>query len=143
VFTPRELKAVERFIAGGGAVITAERDDWLAQVEGAIGGPPVVAKGPPTVRGIVRDLNKTTVVHLLNLNVERLSSFEDRVTPATDLRIVCRVPFGKVGSVRAVTADPDATRGELKFAALPSRKTTAVEVTVPRLDIATMLVIEP
>jgi hypothetical protein len=143
VFNPAELKTIERFIAGGGSVITADNKDWLEQVQTAVGGPPVVAKGPTTVRGVVRDLGNKTVVHLLNLNVERLSSFEDKVTPATDVRIVCRVPFSSVRSVRAVTTDDDATWGELKFASLAGGKQSTVEVNVPKLVIATMLVIEP
>ena len=80
---------------------------------------------------------------LLNLDVQRLSSFEDKVMPASDVRVVCRVPFSNVRSVRAVTADDDATRGQLQFAALAGGKQTAVEVTIPHLKIATMLVIEP
>jgi hypothetical protein len=143
VFNPAELKTVERFIAGGGSVITADNKDWLEQVQTAVGGPPVVAKGPATVRGVVRDLGNKTVVHMLNLDVQRLSSFEDKVTPASDVRIVCRVPFSNVRSVRAVTTDNDATWGELKFASLASGKQSTVEVNVPKLVIATMLVIEP
>ena len=143
VFTAREAKLLERFISAGGRVITTDRDDWLAEVQQTIGQPSVIAKGPATVRGVVRDLKKATVVHLLNLHVERLSSFEDKVTPATDLRVVCRVPFNKVRSVRAVSADAEATRGKLDFAALRAGKQTAVEFTVPRLDVATMLIIEP
>lgn len=143
VFNPTELKAIERFIGGGGLLITPDSGDWLAEVQRAIDGPPIVAKGPTTVRGVVRDLKNATVVHLLNLDVQRLSSFEDKVTPASDVRVVCRVPFGKVRSVRAVTADGDATWGELKFASLAGGKQSTVEVNVPKLVIATMLVIEP
>lgn len=33
------------------------------------------------------------IVHLLNLNVQRLSWFEGRVNPAADVRLQIRVPF--------------------------------------------------
>jgi hypothetical protein len=142
VFNPTELKSIQRFMASGGAVVTADSADWLAKVQSAIGGPPVLTRGPATVRAVVRDLKKATLVHLLNLNIQRLSSFEDKVTPATDIRVVCRVPFRKVHSVRALTADQDATSGNLQFTWSTSGKQTLVEVNVPKLQIATMLVIE-
>lgn len=142
VFNPTELKTIKRFVADGGLVITAGRSDWLAEVQRAIGGSPVVASGPASVRSVVRDLKKATVVHLLNLDVQRLSSFEDKITPASNVRVVCRVPSGKVRSVRALTADDDATSGELQFTTSVSGKQTVVEVNVPKLQVATMLVIE-
>jgi hypothetical protein len=55
------------------------------------------------------------------------------------VRVLCRVPFGRVRSVWAVTAD----EGGLEFSAKAAGKETLVEVTLPRLEVATMLVIEP
>jgi hypothetical protein len=142
VFTPDERKLLERFVAQGGQVIAADRGGWLAEVQRAIGGAPIVT-GPPTVRAVVRDLKKATVVHLLNLDVQRLSSFTDQVRPATDLRVVCRVPFARVRSVRVVTADEGGTRGQRPFVSVPDQNQVVVETTVPRLDVAAFMVIEP
>lgn len=143
VFTPEELRIVETFLADGGVLVTAENKDWLRHVQALIAEPPVLAKGPPTVRCVIRDHPKATIVHLYNLNVERLSSFEDRVIPATDLQIVCRVPFGKIRSVRAITGDEDASMREVRFACFSGGRQSVVEVSVPKLAVAAMLIIQP
>ena len=82
------------------------------------------------------------MVHLLNLNIERLSSFQDRVQPAEHVGISCRVPFKGVRSVRALTADQSGTSGPLEFSATPEAKETLIETKLPRLDIATIVLIE-
>ena len=143
IFNTAEQEVTKRFIATGGSVITAEKPDWLDQVRRSSRQPTLLVNAPTTLRGVVRDLSNTTVIHLLNLNVQRLSSFQDKVTAATDVRVLCRVPFRNVRSVRALTADGDATRGELQFKALVAGQGSIVEVSVPRLEIATMLVIKP
>ena len=99
-------------------------------------------EGGTTVRAVVRDQPHRTIVHLLNLNVQRLSSSEDKVNPITALRVVVRVPLKKVRSVRALTADDAGTSGALRFSATPRGRETLLETTLPCLQIATMLLIE-
>jgi hypothetical protein len=133
---------VEKFQRAGGRVIAADHAEWLKKVQQAIGHPAVLLHGPPTVRAIVRDQPRRTLVHLLNLNLERLSSFDDRVRPATDIQLTVRVPFARVRSVRALTADSDGTSGPLPFSARSDDRGAIVELTVPHLEIALLLVIE-
>ena len=83
------------------------------------------------------------MVHLLNLNVQRLSSFQDKVQPAENVRVTCRIPFKDVRSVRALTADNSGTSGDVGFSAKPDGNDTIVEATLPRLEIATILLIAP
>ena len=90
-----------------------------------------------------RDQPRRTLVHLLNLNIERVSSFQDKVRSANDIQVSVRVPFAEVRSVRALTADSDATAGALKFTTERDGAETIVRVVVPRLEIATLLVCEP
>lgn len=142
VFNSSELGAVDRFVGAGGALVTAERPDWLERARAAVGSPSITLQAPATVRAVVRDAGRATVVHLLNLNVQKLSSFEDKVTPATDVHVTCRVPFARVRRVRALTADDAASRGALPFTAVGSGDQTVVKVVVPALQVATMLVIE-
>ena len=141
-FLASELEGLERFTRAGGSVITAEEADWLKAVQAVVVEPSIRLEGGTTVQAVVRDQPHRTIVHLLNLNVQRLSSFEEEVTPATDLREAVRVPSKKVRSVRALTADVGATVGALRFSATPRGRETLVETTVPRLQIATMLRIE-
>jgi hypothetical protein len=141
-FTKGELKLLEKFTCAGGSIITAEKADWLSDVLAAIGEPSVQMQGPATVRAIVRDQAHRTMVHLLNLNVQRLSSFEDKVTPVTDLRVVARVPLKKVHSVRALTADAAGTSGALPFSGTAKGRETLVQTTLPRMENATILLIE-
>jgi hypothetical protein len=141
-FLTGELKLLETFTRAGGTVITAEKADWLQRVQAAIGEPSIRVEGAATVRAVVRDQPHRTIVHLLNLNVQRLSSIEDRVTPVTNLRVVVRVPWKKVHSVRALTADAAGMSGALQFSATAKDRATLVQITLPRLEIATMLRIE-
>ena len=94
------------------------------------------------MRAVVHDQPHRTLVHLLNLNIERLSSFEDKVTPASGLQAKVRVPFARVRSIRALTADVDGTSGPLNFSSRAEGRGAVVEMTVPRLEIATLVVIE-
>ena len=141
-FTAVESKAVARFSQAGGKLVTADRPDWLAAVQTAIGQPSVTVQGPPSVRTVLRDQPGRTVAHLLNLNVQRLSSFQDRVEAATNLVLTLRVPFKKVRLVQALTADADSTSGPLTFTTQSEGKETVVQVSVQRLEVSLMVIIE-
>jgi hypothetical protein len=139
ILTKTELEVVKKFARAGGAVVVADNTpDWLA-VTRRKSDASFTLEGPATVRAVVRDQPKRTIVHLLNLNIERISSTEDKIHPAENVRVICRVPFGRVRSVWAVTADESG----LEFSAKSAGKETLVEVILPRLEISTMLVMEP
>jgi hypothetical protein len=137
-----EPKLVERFVAKGGRAVSADQADWLRTVQNAIATPAIAVDGAKSVRAAAHDQKRRTIVHLLNLNVQRLSSFQDKVEPVSDLRLSVRVPFKAVRSVRALTADPNASSGDLAFTTHVQHDDSSVEVSIPRLDIATILVIE-
>jgi hypothetical protein len=139
--TPKEAAVIAAIQAAGARVVTAD-EDWLTQVKGAIGAPSIVVEGPSTVRAVVADQTGKTIVHLLNLNVERLSSFTNKVTPAMDLRLAVETPFTNVGKASIYTADEAATIGEVKFSAKRQPGGAIVELTVPRVDVSAIVVIE-
>ena len=141
-FTEGELNLLQRFKRAGGSVVTAEQSDWHKEVLSIIGQPSVRVEGPASVRAKVLDQSHRTVVHLLNLNVKRLSSFEDKVTPVTDLHVAVRVPLKKVHSVRALTADTGATSGALRFTCTTEGSDMLVQTALAKLEIATILVVE-
>lgn len=143
VLNADESVTVEKFRKEGGRVVTADKKDWLADVQQAVGDSSLTVRGPAGIRAVVREQPARTIVHLFNLNVERLSSFEDRVTPATDIKIAVKVPFAVVRSVRIRTADAGGTSGELKFSAQPLGDQTLLEVPVPRIEISAIILIEP
>ncbi len=93
---------------------------------------------PPTVRAVVREKAGKTIVHLLNLNVQRISSFEDRVTPASNLRVRLRCSTTPK-SVTALSADSSATQGTVPFKTVGDGQ---IELTLPTLEISTILVVE-
>jgi hypothetical protein len=72
--------------------------------------------------------------------VERLSSFEDRVHPATDVALRLRVPFSDVRSATALTADANATAGKIPFTIERAAGETWIAVTLPKLELSTILV---
>jgi hypothetical protein len=145
LLTERERAAVAKYRSGGGRVISTDHPGWPATLRAAIPKPTLTLTAPPTVRALVRELGGQggkTIVHLFNLNVRRLSSFEDRVTPATDLKLRLRCRPAEPISVQALTADPGATAGRLQFTTAREDGATVLEVTVPRVVISTVLVIE-
>jgi hypothetical protein len=120
----------------GGKVIDASKADWLATLRSHLRDHAMSAEligAPPTLRMVVRQSAGRTVVHLLNLNVQRISSFEDRVTPVEHVRL--RIRGHKGESVTARTADRDATSGPLQIDADGN-------VTIERVVVSTMLVID-
>jgi hypothetical protein len=142
VASGEERPSIEAFRSGGGKVVIADRPDWLTALGSAVKHPSAIVQGPGTIRVIVRDQPGRTVVHVLNLNVKRISSFDDAVTPAEDVRLTVRVPLPSVRSVRAITADPGAAPGKVQYTATPDGQGTAVEIRLPRVVLSTMLVID-
>lgn len=142
VLTLEEKAAVEQFEAAGGLVLYADESDWMKDLDTRLNRS-LELTAPPTVRAVVRDQKDRTIIHLYNLAIERLSSFEDKLTPAADITLRLRVPFSKVRSVKAFSADTESTRGDLKFATDPITADVVVEMKIPRLQISTIVAIEP
>lgn len=113
----------------------------MKSVESALR-PSLELEAPTTVRAVVRDQKDRTIVHVYNLGIERLSSFEDKIHPVSDITLRIRVPFGEVRSVRAISADPEATAGSLQFTEDASSGELVVETKIPRLIISTIVLIE-
>src|SRR5262249_1186254 len=137
-----ELQVVDTFFERRHLLISAEKLDWLDQVKNALPNPSLSLQAPPTIRASVLDQPNRTVVHLLNLTTQRLSSFEDKIPPAEDVRLSIRVPFRKVRAVRALTADEQASSGTLNFKTTSSGDYTLVETALPRVEISTILVLD-
>ena len=142
ILNEKEKAAVKQFEQGGGQVIAADQSKNFCAELKRLKAPSLELTAPNTVRAIVRDQVKLTIVHLLNLNIQRLSSFQDKVQPAENVRVTCRIPSKDIRSVRALTADKDGTGGSLDFSTQPEGDDTLVELTLPRLEIATILLIE-
>jgi hypothetical protein len=133
------VSALER---SGNSIVAADQPDWLQKLRQKIGTPSIIVTGAPNVRAVVHDQDNRTIVHLYNLNVQRLSSFEDKVTPANDVKLDITAPFA-VRSVNILTADASGTSGPLKFQATPEGKGTLVSTKIPRLDISAIILLEP
>jgi hypothetical protein len=142
VLNAAEQDAVKAFQAKGGILVIADNKHWQRTLKKAFPHASLTLQAPKTVRGVVRDSDTATVVFLHNLHIERLSSFEDRVTPAEDLTVTVRVPFKEIKTVRVSTADEGVASGPVEYTAKEEGSGKALTVKIPRLDIATMLVIE-
>ena len=142
VLTAEGRAGVADFEKRGGRVLWADQPNWLNALSAAVT-PSIAVVSVPTVRVVVRDQPRRSVVHLYHLGVERLSAFEDRVHPVTDLSLRLRVPFAKVRSVTALTADVTATAGNLPFTVERAAEATWVMVRLPQLALSTILVVAP
>jgi hypothetical protein len=142
VLSETERQMAERHKTAGGRVVWSGQENWLADLRQAVGTPAVVVTGPPTIRAVVRQKSSKTIVHLLNLNVQRLSSFEDRVNPVSQLRLRIRCKSKPPTTVKALSADVEATQGQIPFNVLLDKDVTLVEVTLSRGVISTILLLE-
>jgi hypothetical protein len=142
VLLPEEVVALGEYEAAGGLIVASDEGDWMKSIETAIR-PSIEVKGPPTVRAVVRDQAGRTIVHVYNLAIEKVSSFEDKMTPASDVSLRVRVPMNGVKSVKAITADAGATGGAVPFTIDPASAEIVVEMKLASLHISTILVIEP
>jgi len=143
VLSEAERGVIEKYKKGGGRVVWNQAERWLAEVREAVATPAVVVEGPATVRAVVRVKGKRTIVHLLNLNVAKVTSFEDRVTAAEGVRVKVRCGADRPTKVAAMTADGEGTRGALDFSTVKDDQgRIVVEITVPRLVVSTILEIE-
>jgi hypothetical protein len=143
ILTPEESRTVDRFKQQHGIVVTAEQSDWLVALRSQLKNPSLTLTAPPTIRAVVRDQSSRTIIHLLNLNVQRISSFEDKVTPATDIEVKVRVPYKSVSSVTSHTADEQTTAGSLEFSTEAEDDQSLVKIKVPNVAINSIIVIEP
>ncbi len=141
-FSAAENEVLKPFLKLGGTLVTAGNSKWIDQIRSLNPHPSVSIPNQPRVRAFVFDQNKKTIVHLLNLNVLKLSSFEDKVTPATNIELTVKIPFSKAHHAKLLTADPAATSGAVEFSAKKEGKENFVRASVQRLDISAILVIE-
>jgi hypothetical protein len=137
-----EKAAIEKYKSGGGHVILSSGKTWLSELQSLDRTPVIRVEGPPTVRAIVREKSDQTIVHLLNLNIARISSFEDKVNPVSQLHLQIRCGSKAPRSVRAITADSEATAGPVNFKLNKEHADNVVDLTVPALRISTILLIE-
>ncbi len=142
VLTPQEKDAVTKFEEDGGHVVAADSANWLESVASAVGRPSVRIDGSPLVRAVVRDQQARTIVHVFNLDIRRLSSYQDKVTSVRDLKLEVRVPFDRVDKIIVRSADGTATSGPVEFASEKDKDDTFVKFTIPRLEINSVVEID-
>jgi hypothetical protein len=142
VLNANETAFLKRLERAGRHIISADQERSIAAAIKRLANPSLDLSAPATVRGVVRDQPRRTVVHLLNLNIQKRSSFEDQVQPVENVGVRCRVSFRDVRSVRALSADSGGSNTFLNFSVKSEDGQTIVETKLPRLEIATILVIE-
>jgi hypothetical protein len=142
ILTEAQQQLVQKHQKHGGSVLFANQPNWAERLAPRIPHPSLEITGPSTVRGVLHDGPRGTVLHLYNLNLERIDSFTDSVRPAENLRVRCRVPGRTVHSVTAFSADPEATQGSIPFTTARSGHDSELIFQLPHLEISTLVVIE-
>jgi hypothetical protein len=133
---------VEKFKAAGGRVVWSGGAKWTEELNTLLEKRAISVEGPATVRAVVRRQGAKTIIHLLNLDVRRVSSFEDRVTPATQVRIRVRCGKAQPTKVRVRSADEQGTRGAAPMRVVEEGGEFVAELTVPRVEVSAIVVIE-
>jgi hypothetical protein len=141
LLNPAQKRAVASFQRGGGRVLALDEAGWLEQLRRSLDKPSIAVEGSTRVRAVVRDQPGRTIVHLYNLDIERLSSFEDRVRPSPPLAVTLRVPFRRVRKVHWLTADGGG-EASLEFSAAREGNGLVLRFTCPPVNISSLLVAE-
>jgi hypothetical protein len=143
VLTSEQQQTIARFETAGGHVVSADQQGWLERLRKNPGPLTDLCRGPKTVRMVVHDHPQRTVVHLYNLNVQRLSSFEDKVTAANDVRVAVRTPFKTFRFAHYDSADEGSAPGEIHaLGRYNEGNETVVYLKVPPLKVSAMITIE-
>jgi len=139
VCTPEEIALLSAYEQTGGTCITATDKDWLQQVYQATHGGSLQLDAPETVRAVVRDTEDKTPVFLYNLNMERLSSFEDKVTPVPASSMKILLPRNGITSVTLSSPDTGVATGTLKYRTTPAGENICVECNLPEFETALLI----
>jgi len=124
-------------------VVSADGREWLSKLREEMGEPSITLTGAPKVRAIVHDQEDRTIVHLYNLDVQRLSSFDDKVTPASNIKVSVLTKIWNVKSVRLDSPDQETSARTLEFTAKEAEtRGTVVSFTIPRLEVSAIAIIE-
>lgn len=142
ICTPMEQEYLSAFLAAGGKVIYASNKDWFDNLTLDRDGRSVQVEGTTYVRAVVRDTDKNTIVFLYNLNIERLSSFEDQIRPAEDVKVTILTPFQNIHAVHISGPEVSYGSGTLNFSVQKTEKGNRIETSIPRLTIGVLLVID-
>lgn len=142
VLTPKHRTLLDRFEKRGGTILYADQDDWFRKLGDAGLHPSITLAGPRTLRAVVRDGKHNTILHVYNLNIEKVSSFQDHLVPAEFVRLQCRIPRPAVRSVTAWSADPSATTGALRFEVVRNDDGCMLQFELPRIEVSTLIMVE-
>lgn len=142
VLSPKHRTILDRFERRGGKVLFANQPDWMRQFYRDPFHPSVTLEAPHTLRAVVRDADHGTLLHLYNLNIEKISSFQDHLNPVESVRVRCRIPKKTIRSVTALSADASVTTGTLKFEVVREKEGCVVLFELPRVEISTVVVVE-
>ena len=88
---------------------------------------------------VVRDAEDKTLVFLYNLNMERLSSFEDKVTPVPASSMKILLPRSGITSVTLSSPDASVSTSALEYQAAPADNTVWVECKLPEFETALLI----
>ena len=109
ILTETQKHAIDVYQSAGGKVVWSGRPNWFKEFNASSPSLMLLVDAKPAIRAVVREMGNRKIVHLLNLNVERLSSFEDRVIPAANVHLVVRYRGERPTSVIALSADAAGT----------------------------------
>jgi hypothetical protein len=138
----KERQVFRDFTGGYDRVIAAKSADWLQTLYRQVQTPILRLDGQPYLRGKVFEKSGRTIVHLLNLNVRKKSSFDDEVFPATNIHIDLKLGKGRIRSAHIISADSHATVGKVPFEIVQREGNQILRLSIPRIDISSILEVE-
>jgi len=91
---------------------------FLTELYSHLPHPSLKITGDEMIRGVIRETAETIFVLLYNLNIERISSYEDKVVPARDISISIRVSNSPIGKVLLSTPEKEQNIEDFKITKL-------------------------
>lgn len=122
--------------------IDASRPNFEKELKTCLLHPSIKIQGNEMVRGIIRETSDTVFILLYNLNIERISSYEDNIIPARDISISVRISNPSIGKILLSTPEREQDIADYEITKLGDTD-AYLTFHIPELPLAGIVIIKP
>jgi len=122
--------------------IDASRPNFQTELNTYLLHPSLKISGNEMVRGTILETHDTVFILLYNLNIERISSYEDKVIPARDIPISVRISNPSIGKILLSTPEREQDIADYEITKLGDTD-AYLTFHIPELPLAGIVIIKP